>query len=72
MYLLPDSGPGPGFNSTPDIIKSICVTLEMTKRYDNIINEFIMVFDFNLFPTDALLGPQAIFFPTKVPILDLY
>ena len=57
MYLLPDSGPGPGFNSTPDIIKSICVTLEMTKRYDNIINEFIMVFDFNLFPIYALLEP---------------
>ena len=72
MYLLPATGPGPGFNSTPDMIKSFCVTVESTKRYDNIRKEFIMVFDFNLFPIDALLELQANFFLTKVPILDLY
>ena len=72
MYLLPASGPGPGFSSTPDMIKSICVTFDTTKRYDNIRKEFIMVFGFNLLPMDPLLEPPAIFFPTKVPILDLY
>ena len=44
---------GPGFNSTPDIIKSLCVTFDKTNRYDNMIKDSIAVFVFNLFPEDT-------------------
>ena len=50
-------GNGPGFNSTPDIIKSFWFTLDMTNRFDNIINE----------PNGPPDEP-----PEKAPILDLY
>ena len=63
---------GPGFNSTPDIIKSFCVTFDKTNRYDNMIKDSITVFVFNLFPEDTWLVLQVDFFPAKVPILDLY
>ena len=63
---------GPGFNSKPAIIKSFCVTLDKTNRYDNIIKDSIKVFVFSLFPEDTWLLLQIDFFPAKVPILDLY
>ena len=63
---------GPGFNSTPDIINSFCVTFDKTNRYDNMINDSIAVFVFNLFPEDIWLKLHVDFFPGKVPILDLY
>ena len=65
-------GNGPGFNSTPDIIKSFWVTLDMTNRYDNIIKDSIRVFVVSLFPKVALPMVQVNFFLEKVPILDLY
>ena len=63
---------GPGFNSTPDMIKSFWVTLDKTNRYANIIKDSIMVlvFKFGLKGTMPLL--EVNFCLEKVPILDLY
>ena len=44
---------GPGFISTPDIIKSFWVTPDSIKRYENIIKVSIRFFVFSPFPTDA-------------------
>ena len=63
---------GPGFISTPDIIKSFWVTLDRTKRYDNIIKDSIRVSVFNLLPMDANPALHTIFLPENVPIVDLY
>ena len=56
-YFLPKDE-GPGFNSTPDIIKSFWVTLDKTNRYDKIIKDSIIVLVFNMglvLPEDGLL-----------------
>ena len=63
---------GPGFNSTPDIIKSFCVMFDRINRYDNIIKDSIAVFVVITYPKDVFPVLQANFFPAKVPILDLY
>ena len=63
---------GPGFISTPDIIKSVWVTLDKTNRYDNIIKVSISVSVFNLLPVDVNPALHVNFLPEKVPILDLY
>ena len=47
----------------------------MTNRYDNMINDSIMVFVVRFFPEEAVLELDFLFegfFPAKVPILDLY
>ena len=69
---LPRGKEGPGFNSTPEIIKSFCVTFDKTSRYDNIIKDSRAVVVFNLFSKDTLLVLDADFVPANVPILDLY
>ena len=56
-YFLP-SDEGPGFNSTPDIIKSFWVTLDMTNRYDNIMKDCIREFVVNLFLKDTFPPPH--------------
>ena len=63
---------GPGFISNPDIIKSVCVTLDKTNMYDNIMKHSIVEFVFNLFPKLVLLLLHINFLPLKEPILDLY
>ena len=70
-YFLPRDE-GPGFNSTPDIIKSFWVTLDMTNRYDIIMKDCIREFVVNLFLKDTFPLLQVGFCPEKVPILDLY
>ena len=73
LYILPIGKKGPGFNSTPEIIKSFSVTFDKTSRYDNIIKDCRAVFVFNLFSKDTFLPVlDADFVPAKVPILDLY
>ena len=70
-YFLPRVK-GPGFNSTPDIIKSFWVTFDKTKRYDNIIKDSITPFDFNALPKGDLILLEVDLLQEKVPILDLY
>ena len=70
-YLLPKEN-GPGFNSNPDIIKSMCITLDKINRKDITIKVSIPVFVFNLFAKETLILLQVNFLPVKIPILDLY
>ena len=53
-HFLPEVK-GPGFNSTPDIIKRFWVTLDTTNRYDNITKDSITVFVLNSFLKDGSL-----------------
>ena len=70
-YFLPREE-GPGFNSTPDMIKSFWVTLDNTNRYANMIRDSIMVLVFKFCPKGAFPLLEVDFCPEKVPILDLY
>ena len=70
-YSLP-TVKGPGFNSTPDIIKSVWVTLDSTNRYDNKTKVAIMLFVFKTFPDEAFPMLQVMFLFENEPILDLY
>ena len=65
LFFLPMKD-GPGFISTPDIIKSICVMLDKTNRYGNKIKDFVA------FTKDALRLLHVNFFPAKIPILAQY
>ena len=53
-YFLPREK-GPGFNSTPDMIRSVCVMFDKTNRYDNMIKDSIALIVVNLFLKGNLL-----------------